>query len=279
MAPELSPLTRLQNTRIVLDADERRSLYRVGRNDLSSVRVVAVRMKRRIPVLLLDVSATGCAICVPTEQLQQLREVADGSGPGGWTVGLWMPQLERPLGVPAQARYLKPMPGGVRIGFQFTLNESGRGDLDERLQKLFNQRRAVRARPPTHDSIRVDVEREAGELRLAGLLRDLSLMGAGVLVGSDEGATIAIGDSVNARLHLPGGRPTELAAIVRYRKDLGLPAAAAEYGAPATHLGLEFAPGAVRAARATNVVGGFIVEQQMRVKRETEEAKELAAEL
>ncbi|MEC8425660.1 MAG: hypothetical protein VX000_17865, partial [Myxococcota bacterium] len=66
MAFELSPLTRLQNTRLVLDADERRSLYRVDRSDMSTVRVVAVRSRKRIPVLLLDVSGTGCAVCVPT---------------------------------------------------------------------------------------------------------------------------------------------------------------------------------------------------------------------
>lgn len=278
MAPELSPLTGLQNTRIVLDADERRSLYRVARNDLESVRVVAVRMKRRIPVLLLDVSSTGCAVCVPTAQIMQLREVADGSGPGGWTVGMWMPKLERPLAVPAQARYLKPMPGGVRIGFEFTLKESSRGEFDERLQKLFNQRRAVRARPPAQESIRVEVEREEGEIRITGLLRDLSLMGTGILVGSDEGEPLSVGDGLTVRLHLPGEGPTELRATLRYRKDLGLPAAASEYGAPATHLGVEFAPGALRSARATNVVGGFVVEQQMRLKRESEALRELEEE-
>lgn len=278
MAPELSPLVRLQNTRLVLDADERRSLYRVGRNELETVRVVVVRKKKRIPVLLLDVSATGCAVCVPTDLLPQLKEVADGSGPGGWVVGIWMPKLERPLAVPASARYLKPMPGGVRIGFHFALKDATRADLDERLQSLFNQRRAVRARPQTHDSIRVDVKGKEGEVEISGLLRDLSLMGTGVLVGTEDGAGLSVGDTVSVRLNLPGGKPTEVAGTLRYQKDLGLPAAAAEYGAPAMHLGVEFAPGAVRASRATNIIGGFVVEAQMRAKREAEEAKELAGD-
>jgi hypothetical protein len=268
MAPEMSPLVRLQNTRIVLDADERRSLYRVGRNTLETVRVVAVRHKKRIPVLLLDASATGCAVCVTTEMLPQLRTVADGSGPDGWTVGIWKPQLERPLAVPASARYLKPMPGGVRIGFEFALKASHRGDLDARLLKLFNQRRAVRARPPTHESIRVDVTRGEDEVQVSGLLRELSLMGTGVLVGTEDGAKLAVGDTVKVKLNLIGGDAPELTGTLRYQKDLGLPAAAAEYGAPATHLGIEFSPGVVRAARATNTIGGFVVEQQMRMKRE-----------
>lgn len=271
MAPELTPLSRLQNTRIVLDADEHRSLYRVGRSDLSTIRVVVVRLKKRIPVLLLDISATGCAVCVPVEQLAELREVADGSGPGGWVVGLWMPEFERPLAVPAQARYLKPMPGGVRIGFHFVASEGSTGAPDERLAKLFNERRAVRARPAAYDSIRVGVEREADGLAMTGLLRDLSLTGSGILVGSDEGALLAVGDKLRIRLHLPETSPPELAATLRYREGLGLPAAASEYGAPASHLGVEFNPGAVRAARATNVLVGFIVEQQMRLKKDSEE--------
>lgn len=278
MAFELSPLIRLQNTRLVLDADERRSLYRVDRSDMSTVRVVVVRSRKRIPVLLLDVSGTGCAVCVPTEQLAQLKEVADGSGPGGWTVGIWMPKLERPFAVPARARYLKPMPGGIRVGFEFTLQESSRDDLDARLQKLFNQRRAFRVRPPANQSIRVEVHGTASGRQVTGLLRDLSLMGAGILVGTDQGASLGAGDALLIRLHLPGIESMELAATLRYRHDLGLPAAAAEYGAPATHLGIEFAPGAVQAARATNSMGGFIVEQQMRLKRTSEEERERASE-
>ncbi|MEC8422828.1 MAG: PilZ domain-containing protein, partial [Myxococcota bacterium] len=216
--------------------------------------------------------------CVPTEQLPLLKEVADGSGPGGWTVGIWMPKLDRPLAIPARARYLKPMPGGIRVGFEFTLQESSRDDLDARLQRLFNQRRAFRVRPPANQSIRVEVHRTVSGLQVMGLLRDLSLMGAGILVGTDQGASLDAGDALRIRLHLPGSGSTELAATLRYRKDLGLPAAAAEYGAPATHLGVEFSPGAVQAARATNAMGGYIVEQQMRRKRMSDEASERSGE-
>ena len=63
-------------------------------------------------------------------ELAELQSVADGSGPAGWTVGIWVPKLERPLAVPAEARYLKPMPGGVRIGFEFMLKEASRDELD-----------------------------------------------------------------------------------------------------------------------------------------------------
>lgn len=273
MANELSPLKRLQNTRMAIDSDDRRSLYRVARVSLETVRVVAIRHGLRIPVLLLDVSATGCAVCVPTDQLPRLREVADGSGPHGWTVGIWMPELERPLAVPATARYLTPMPGGVRVGFGFVLHPETSGDLHERLQVHFNQRRAVRARPPTHESIPVEVDGADGRSGATGLLRDLSLMGVGVLVGADDGAALGVGREVRVSLTLPGGESLDLAAIVRHREELGLPAAAAEFGAPATHLGIEFSASAVRAARVTNIIGGFIVEQQMRTLREAEETR------
>lgn len=277
MAVDRHKLVRLHNTRVVLDADERRGTYRASPDDVSNVRMVIIRKGEKIPVVLLDVSASGSAVCVPTARLGALKGVADGSGPDGWTVGIWTPKLERPLAVPAIARYIRPMPQGVRIGFAFALNDDRRSDLDTRLQELFNQRRAVRVRPERDDSIRVDLTVAATGAGTTGLLRDVSLMGMGALVATDEADPFAIGTPVTLRMRLPGEQPTQLEAVVRYRLGLGLPAAAAEFGAPATHLGIEFVPGALQKARATNVVGGFIVKRQLATRRREREG-EAAAE-
>ncbi len=267
MPADRHQLVRLHNTRVILDADERRGTYRASPDDASDARMVIIRKGEKIPVLLLDVSASGAAVCVLSNRLASLKGVADGTGPDGWTVGIWTPKLPRPLSVPAIARYIRPMPQGVRIGFAFALNDDRRTDLDSQLQSLFNQRRAVRVRPDRDDTIRVDITATDGRAGTSGVLRDLSLMGTGVLVGSDDAEPFPEGTVVGVRVVLPGERPIQVEAVVRYRAALGLPAAAAEYGAPATHLGIEFAPGALQKARATNAVSGFIVKRQLAVRR------------
>jgi hypothetical protein len=260
-----SKLGRLQKTRLVLDAEERRATYRVGAGSADGLQAVLIRGGVRIRAHVLDVSSEGAGLLVHQDHVAELQALAGSSAPGGWIVGLMAPTLARPLSVPALARYVGPVPGGVRIGVVFSLEDDRRSGLGDQLRALFNERRAVRARPDSSESIAVELT--AGDVPpVVGILRDLSLAGMGVLVATEDASGLADVVAVSVKLRLPGTQKSQkLAATVRYRESLGLPDAAAEFGAPATHVGLAFEPDAIEESGLTAEVGAFVVRHQLRV--------------
>jgi hypothetical protein len=266
MTDPMSKLVRLHNTRLMLDADERRVTYRVDPGVADGLQAVLIRGGGRIRAHVLDLSAEGAGLLVPQDHVAELQALAESASPGGWIVGLMASTLDRPLSVPALARYVGPVPGGVRIGFAFSLEDNRRSGLDDQLRALFNKRCAVRARPDSVESIAVELTVDERP-PIVGILRDLSLLGVGVLVATEDVGGLNDVSALTAKFRLPGGQEYEkLSTNFCYREALGLPDAAAEFGAPATHVGLAFAPDALEDAGLTAEVGAFVVRYQLREK-------------
>lgn len=163
-------------------------------------------------VRLLDLSSGGCGVELPhsADGLLRRRDYVD--------LRVISEQLPEPLDMRGQVAWLKGTAQAPQVGLNFVDWRQHRVLLDSSLKGLFNEREAFRVSPDTRHPITVQLHLEDGaNSAISGDVRDISVLGMGVSVTTDQLALHPALERVRASFALPGNNERiQAVAEVRY---------------------------------------------------------------
>jgi c-di-GMP-binding flagellar brake protein YcgR len=168
-------------------------------------------------VRLLDLSSGGCGVELPrsADGLLRRRDYVD--------LRVISERLPEPLDMRGQVAWLKDAARAPQVGLIFVDWRQHRVLMDSDLKGLFNEREAFRVSPDTRNPVTVELHLEDGaNSAIQGNVRDISVLGLGVSVPTDQLALHPALEMVRASFVLPGtSERIQAAAEVRYvRADL-----------------------------------------------------------
>lgn len=244
---------------------DRRAVYRVTRRPSDAPELTLFVGDLRLPVILLDVSGQGAGVVVAGPDLPKLRAATVGARPS-WSLVVAGSGLARPLRVPARPVAVQPWGGGARLALGFTLTPVQRSTLDDKLRAIFNQRRAVRVEADPEAPVPLVVSPARGGWRTAGLLRDASVSGVGLVVPAGPKVSPSVGDRLRITLRLSEDDPEAvIIGIVARATRVALPE---EAGFEAVfQLGVDLDPEDADGARTSLALGRYVVRRQVAERR------------
>lgn len=207
-----------------MDTDARRH-YRVTPADQHTVEVsVSTADGQAFPAELLDITIEGAGT-------RFLREAGPTLAVGqAATLTFKSARLRRPIRVQAKVRSRVELGAfrSYRYGFEFDGREELEQQLGGEIYRLFNQRNIYRVEPDPEQPIEAVIHlseydsatpASAAGFEAHGHLKDLSTVGAAVLVDRRAESTLAATDLVELSFRLPGsGRALRLTAWIRHRE-------------------------------------------------------------
>lgn len=235
-------------------SDERRQHYRVSPSTEREVRV-AIRTSQGAEhfVGLIDISAGGVALACravdapPVSLMDAVTIVFDSD------------RLGSPLEIESQVRHVQLSDDDVNImyGVRFLGWTGQRDSLTPKLRSLFNEREAVRVDPREDEDIEVELSISGKAKITSGMLRDISVLGVGVWVNTDDGPLLEEGSKLTLTLRLPDGQDDiEFDAEIRHMQPLGEHA----------RLGVEIQEGDT-ARKQRRGITGYVMSRQIEIAR------------
>lgn len=180
-------------------------------------------------VRMLDLCSGGCAVELPpsADGLLARRDYVD--------LRVISKRLPEDLDMRGQVAWIKDGARAPQIGLNFVDWRQHRVLLDSDLKGLFNEREAFRVAPNMRKPMTVELHLEDGaNSAIEGNVRDISLLGLGVSVPTDELALHPALEMVRASFVLPeSGARIQAHAEVRYVR--------ADIEARTAHVGLRLA--------------------------------------
>ena len=181
-------------------SDERRQHYRVSPATEREVRVSIKGTDGQVRSLgLIDISAGGVALAcdahdAPTVKLMDQVSVMFESN-----------RLGQPLEIDSQIRHIQLSEDdkSVMYGVRFLGWKEQRQNLAPKLRALFNEREAVRVDPRDDEEIEVQLVLNGTARAVSGMLRDISILGVGVWVSTEDDALLKTGEEFSLKLSLP----------------------------------------------------------------------------
>ena len=235
-------------------SNERRQHYRVSPTTEREVRV-AIRNSQGVEhsVGLIDISAGGVALACRAADAPQVSLMDTV------TIVFSSDRLGSPLEIESQVRHVQLSDDDLNImyGVRFLGWSGKRNSLTPKLRSLFNEREAVRVDPREDEEIEVELSL-SGKARVAsGLLRDISVLGVGVWVSTDDGPLLEEGSKLKMTLRLPNGEDDiELDAEIRHMQPLGEQA----------RLGVEIQD-SDRVRKQRHGITGYVMSRQIEIAR------------
>lgn len=163
-------------------------------------------------VRLLDLSSGGCAVELPlsADGLLANRDLVD--------LRVISERLPASLDMSGQVAWIKGGPRAPHIGLNFINWRQHRMLLDSDLKGLFNEREAFRVAPDSRRPISVELHVGADrQTTIPGSVRDISVLGIGVSVGTSQLSQRPELDPVVASFVLPDSdERIEATVDVRY---------------------------------------------------------------
>ena len=188
--------------------------YRVSGEDLNGIAVsIVIGTESRI-VELLDISAAGAAIAFPDWSLADVEDFTTFQR-GVPSIQITSKSLSEPLQIVCRIAHTQEVDAGVICGVAFLKRVDESINLDRALLRVFNRRGAVRVETDDKNPIKVSIHTASGKLVTHGLVRDLSLTGMGVAIGSKHVDNLPSGSPVTLGFLMDGSR-FNIPSIVRF---------------------------------------------------------------
>jgi c-di-GMP-binding flagellar brake protein YcgR len=200
-------------------SDERRQHYRVSTSTDREISVrVGLQDGSQHPVGLIDISAGGVALALGADEAlpAKINETV--------TIIFESDRLGQPLEISSHLRHIKMSDDDANIiyGVSFDPWDENRLNLTPKLRSLFNEREAVRVEPSDDGEIDVQLVFNGRGTVLNGLLRDISVLGLGVWLNTDDAPSLNSASTVALDLTLPTcTEPLHLEVEVRHRAPIG----------------------------------------------------------
>jgi c-di-GMP-binding flagellar brake protein YcgR len=237
----------------------RRQHYRVRSPGAGALDVVLERDGQEIAIALVDASAGGAALIVPTASIPAGRSASSLITDGKAVLSLRAPDAEASVRVLASPCNVRAVDGGFRLGISVEDSLEWRTALPEWLRAVFNERRALRVRPDVPQPVRVDVQVEGIQRWISAQLFDMSIQGAGLLLTPAVADKLPPGERVRLRIFLPLGTTVELSARLAASGTRG----ATEFSKDHVRLGVAFIEDEGSNAVTDSAYGSFLIRQQL----------------
>ena len=200
-------------------SSERRQHYRVSPTAVREVRV-SVRDAQGVHhiVGLIDISAGGVALACQVEDAPPIKLMDEVF------IVFESERLLRPLSIRSQIRHVKVSDDDANIvyGVRFLDWNEERQRLAPKLRALFNEREAVRVDPREDQDIEVELVINGTARVASGLLRDISVLGVGVWVNTDDEPLLTAGKQIELTIRLPeSDADLRIDAEIRHMQPIG----------------------------------------------------------
>lgn len=200
-------------------SSERRQHYRVSPNAVREVRVSVRDADGRDHIVgLVDISAGGVALACSVGDAPPIKLMDEV------VIVFESDRLFRPLSIRSQIRHIKVSDDDANIvyGVRFLDWNEERQRLAPKLRALFNEREAVRVDPREDHEIEVELVINGTARVASGLLRDISVLGVGVWVSTDDEPLLAAGNAIELTIRLPdGSEELRIDAEIRHMQPIG----------------------------------------------------------
>ena len=167
---------------------------------------------------LVDISAGGVALACRVEDAPPIKLMDEV------VIVFESERLLRPLRIRSQVRHVKVSDDDANIvyGVRFLDWDEERQRLAPKLRALFNEREAVRVDPREDHDIEVELVINGTARIASGLLRDISVLGVGVWVSTDNESLLSAGNAIELTIRLPESeKELIIDAEVRHMQPIG----------------------------------------------------------
>lgn len=167
---------------------------------------------------LIDISAGGVALACQVDEAPHVKLMEE------ITVVFDSDRLLEPLTIQSQIRHIKVSDDDVNImyGVRFVGWTEQRQRLAPKLRALFNEREAVRVDPREDETIEVELVINGTARAAQGSLRDISILGVGVWVSTEDEPLLTAGKPIDLTIRLPeSDEDLHIKAEVRHMQPFG----------------------------------------------------------
>ncbi len=236
-------------------SDERRQHYRVSPSAAREVRV-SIRDNQGTShvVGLIDISAGGVALACTVDEAPHVKLMEEIS------VIFDSDRLLEPLTIQSQVRHIKVSDDDINImyGVRFVGWAEQRQRLAPKLRALFNEREAVRVDPREDETIDVELVINGTARSAQGSLRDISVLGVGVWVSTDDEPFLVAGKPIELTIRLPESEEElHIEAEIRHMQPFGEQA----------RLGVEICEPSAGATSPRKGITGYVMTRQIEIAR------------